>query len=112
MIIHTSDYNLNNFHIIRYGNVLDVTVTYPPESCLEFDTRKVTYVMIDQEAVRASGGIRVHFDYARNGFVIEQQTNWHGSEVREDGTVDEQDPQFVEAAFVHAFHPESRGLDE
>lgn len=109
--LHNSDYLTNNFHILRRGNTLEVDVTYPPESCGVVDDEKVTYVIIDQEAVRASGGIRIHFDYKRNGFVIEQQTNWCGSPIV-NGVAIEQDPEYVEVAFAHAFHPESKGLDD
>ena len=110
--VHRSDYAENNFHVLRLGDAVEVTVTYPPESCGVTDPKRVTYVIVDQEAVRASGGIRVHFDYRRNGFVIEQQTNWRGSPVLPDGTVEKQDPKFVEVAFAHAFHPDSEGLNE
>lgn len=111
MNIHLSDYAKNNFHVMRNGDTLEVTVTYPPESCGQIDDKKVTYVLVDQEAVRASGGVRVHFDYARDGFVIEQRTNWEGVPINKDGTFDEDKPEYVEVAFARAFHPTSKGLN-
>lgn len=112
MIIHNSDYSNNNFHVARRGDTLVVDVTYPPEAYGVADPQKVTYVEVDQEAVRASGGIRIHFDYQRNGFVVEQRTNWAGVPMNPDGTFDADDPQWVEAGFFDAFHADSKGLHE
>lgn len=70
-MIHESDYRADNFHIRRDRDTLDVTLTYPPwgEGGVE---GKVKYVAIDQEAVRASDGIRVCYDYERDGWSIQQ----------------------------------------
>lgn len=68
------DYNPNpygehNYHLTRYfpDQVLYVELTYP-----ENGPEKAHTVEINQEAVRASDGIRVRYDYRRDGFSIMQ----------------------------------------
>ena len=108
--VHKSDYCSNNFHVTRRGDTLAVELTYPPRNDEVID--RVTYVEVDQESVRASGGIRIHFDYERNGFVVEQAMNWAGVPQNTDGTFDEMDYQFAEVGFFDAFHKDAKGLDE
>jgi hypothetical protein len=110
-IVHRSDYGRNNFHVERRGETLAVDITYPPASGGVVDSEKVSYVEVDQESVRASGGIRIHFDYRRNGFVIEQRVNWEGIPMNKDGSFAEDKPKYVEVAFAEAFHADSTGLD-
>lgn len=53
-------------HLLE-GNVLGVTLLYPNVG--EGGPQAIEF---DQESVRASGGIRVEFDYDRNGYVVRQ----------------------------------------
>lgn len=64
-----SNYGRNNFDVHRQGRSLLITLTYP-----NVTAEGVTHVELDQESVRATDGIRLHFDYNRNGWVIEQPT--------------------------------------
>lgn len=75
--IHESEYGggENNFHISKSGNTLDVVLTYPPCSDADNTNNQCRYVTFDQEATRASDGIRIHYDYQRDGYVIEQPKN-------------------------------------
>lgn len=59
----------NNFHITRRGDVLSVELTYP--NIIE---KGVRFIEVDQESVRASDGIRLSYDYDRDGWVIQQPT--------------------------------------
>lgn len=69
--IRESEYGVspNNVHITRRGDTLCVENTYP-----NITKVGVKYFEIDQESVRASDGIRLHYDYDRDGWVIEQPT--------------------------------------
>jgi len=74
MKIHESEYgdSPNNFHVARNGNELRVELTYPPYTDAKNEHGKCRYVYVDQESVRASDGVRLHYDYERDGFVVEQ----------------------------------------
>lgn len=69
--IRESDYGRspNNVHITRRGDTLSVEHTYP-----NINPNGVKYFEINQESVRATDGIRLHYDYDRDGWVIEQPT--------------------------------------
>ncbi len=72
--IHQSRYGglPENFHVVKSDDTLQVTLTYPPRSNHENKNNQVRYVEFDQESVRASDGIRIYYDYDRDGYVIEQ----------------------------------------
>jgi hypothetical protein len=73
--IHESEYgdSPHNYHVTQHDDTLDVQLTYPPwKDSDNPGKRKVRFVTFDQEAVRASDGIRIHYDYERDGYVIEQ----------------------------------------
>lgn len=74
MKIHESDYSSGplNFHIEKYGPDLQVTLTYPAWKDADIEQDQCRYVTVNQEAVRASNGVRLHYDYERDGFVVEQ----------------------------------------
>ena len=74
MKIFESEYgdSPNNFDIYKNDDVLIVNLTYPPYKDSDNKYGKCQHVEINQESVRASDGIRVHYDYDRDGFVIEQ----------------------------------------
>lgn len=59
----------NNVNIMRRGDTISVEPTYP-----NISTCGVKFIEVDQESVRASDGIRLHYDYNRDGWVIEQPT--------------------------------------
>ena len=61
----------DNFHVSRVGGALHVDLTYPPWTDAE-NKGQCRYVVVNQEAVRASDGVRLWYDYDRDGFVIEQ----------------------------------------
>ena len=86
----------DNFHVERHDDELHVTLTYPPKTKSEAaETNQVRYVVFDQESVRASDGIRISFDFDRNGYSIEQ-ASWP--------TCDEVcDPDWQEVSFVEAW---------
>ena len=79
-----------NLHISRHGEELHVEMTYP-----NLGEGRCTHVVINQESVRASDGIRVHYDYQRDGFVIEQPK----SHMEDRGTYDEEVIEWVETGF-------------
>src|SRR4051812_44429429 len=59
----------NNVHIDRFGNTLSVCPTYP-----QINDLGIKFIEINQESVRASDGIRLTYDYARDGWSIQQPT--------------------------------------
>lgn len=65
-----------------------------------------SYVEVDLVSVRAADGIRISYDYERDGWVIEQASRfaWAHEEVGPDGEVDE---DWQEVAFVQAWQRES-----
>lgn len=74
-------YGIQNVHLERWNSgpkpddpenpTINVTLTYPPRSDDELEG-KIRYVEVNQESVRASDGVRLHYDYDRDGFVVEQ----------------------------------------
>jgi hypothetical protein len=74
MKIHESGYGEGplNFHVSKFGPELSVTLTYPPWTDADNKNDQCRYINVDQESVRASDGVRLHYDYERDGFVIEQ----------------------------------------
>jgi hypothetical protein len=62
----------HNFHVAREDDQLHVTLTYPPRTNADNKNNQLRYVVIDQESVRASDGIRVWYCFDRDGYVIEQ----------------------------------------
>lgn len=72
--IHESEYGQGpmNFHVAKSDDTLDVTLTYPPWTDADNKNNQCRHIHVNQEAVRASDGIRLHYDYERDGFVVEQ----------------------------------------
>jgi len=80
--IHEAEYDgLNNFHIIKQNDELHVTLTYPNIASLD----QCTYIVVDQESARASDGLRIHYDYKKDGYVIEQPTDLNNNKWKEVG---------------------------
>jgi hypothetical protein len=72
--IHQSEYGgtSHNYHLSKFRDELRVELTYPPYTDEDNTGDQIRYVRFDQESVRASDGIRIHFDFARNAYIIEQ----------------------------------------
>ena len=85
-----SDYGRGgqNFHVDRWGQDVHVTLTYPGIG----DPRQATHIVVNQESVRASDGLRLHYDYDRDGFVVEQ------NDPEKDGT-----DRWVETGFFQSW---------
>lgn len=97
--IHESDYRNENYHVDRYGQELHVTLTYPNVS-----NGGALFVVFDQESVRASDGIRISYDYDRDGYKIEQASIFQWE-------IDDEvcDPDWEEVAFIQAWAREKNG---
>ncbi len=76
--IHESEYGESplNFHVWKHGDELHVELTYPPWADIDNKHDQCRYICVNQEAVRASDGIRLHYNYKRDGFVVEQPKPW------------------------------------
>jgi hypothetical protein len=87
----------DNFHVTRADDELHVTLTYPPWTDAD-NKGQVRYVVFDQESVRATDGIRVSFDFDRDGYKIEQASRFGFA-------CDDEvcDPDWQEVAFVQAW---------
>lgn len=72
--IFESEYgeSLFNFHVTKHGNELHVDLTYPPWEDKDNINGQCRYICVNQEAVRASDGLRLYYDYKRDGFVVQQ----------------------------------------
>jgi hypothetical protein len=72
--IHEAKYGADtcNFHIAKRGDTLCVDLVYPPYEHDQNTEEKCRHVYVNQESVRASDGIRIHYDFTRDGFVVEQ----------------------------------------
>lgn len=81
-----------NAHIELDGDTLSVELTYPGQ----FD-KAIGFVLFNQESVRASDGIRLSYDYERDGFRIEQASRF--AWLHEDDC----DPDWQEVAFIPAW---------
>jgi hypothetical protein len=90
-------YSPNNFHILRDKDTLSVVLTYPPYTDGE-NVGQVRHIFVDQESVRASDGIRMHYDYQRDGWVIEQAAKFAWD-------IDDNvcDPEWAEVAFIQSW---------
>lgn len=94
--IHESEYgdSPNNFHVDKRGPTLAVTLTYPniagPDAC--------RYVEVDQESVRASDGVRLSYDYERDGWIVEQASRFEWD--ADDAVMD---PDWQEVAFIQSW---------
>ena len=55
---------ISNFDVVEVSDGLDVVIEYPDVN----DNKK--YVYVDQTSVRASDGIRIHYDYDLDGHII------------------------------------------
>ena len=102
MQIHESDYgnSPNNFHISKEEDRLHIELTYPPHSDAENTHGQCRYVYVNQESVRASDGIRIYYDFERDGFVIEQPKQ--RIIVREN--YDEIIEDWIEVGFFRSWH--------
>ena len=101
--IHHSQYTKgNNFHINVHGNELHVELTYPPRSEEESEKEgQIRHVLVDQESVRASDGIRMHYDYERDGWSIEQASRFQWETEEQANAPNAEDWQ--EVAFVQSW---------
>ena len=86
--IHESPYghSPHNYHLAKRDDALILELTYP-----DLPGDHCRFIEIDQESVRASDGIRVHYDYDRDGWVI-CQPKWD-----DDGNTDWQETAFVQS---------------
>ncbi|MBN6822836.1 hypothetical protein JRF84_25050 [Methylobacterium organophilum] len=87
----------DNFHIARHNDEIHATLTYPPYTD-EANKGQIRYIVVDQESVRASDGIRISYDYERDGYVIQQASRFGWP--ADDTTCD---PDWQEVAFIQAW---------
>lgn len=93
--IRESEYgsSVNNVHIYRNTDTISVEITYPQIS----PEGSVQHVFVNQESVRASDGIRMHYDYDRDGWVIEQASRFTW------GSTGPHDEDWQEVAFIESW---------
>lgn len=100
--IHESEYGQSpmNFHIAKHGDQLHVTLTYPPWTDADNTNDQCRYIHVNQEAVRASDGLRLHYDYQRDGFVVEQKKPYWVK--RPDGVYEDAE-EWIEVGFFKSW---------
>src|ERR1700730_6101953 len=76
--IHQSKYGDDpcNFHIAKLVDELQVELIYPPHTSRKDGGGKCKYVFVNQESARATDGVRLWYDYNRDGWVIEQASTF------------------------------------
>lgn len=74
----------------RDNGELEVTLTYP-----DVQGKAIQCVVFDQESVRASDGIKISYDYDRDGYQIEQASRFAWGADDPDC-----DPDWQEVAFI------------
>jgi len=90
---------MNDLHVVRRGDDLEVALWYPPmkasDPALPHSNGRA--IQIDLVHVRASDGIRVFYDFDRDGWVIQQPKRlcWEADE--------NPDPQWTEVAFAQSW---------
>lgn len=84
-----------NYHIHQRDDVLSVELTYP-----NITKGGCTTVEIDQESVRASDGIRVRYDYDRDGWAIYQPRPYYYVDHQDQMSIED---EWVEVAFVQSW---------
>lgn len=94
-----------NFEVVKHHDEVHVSVLYPPRSNAEnqlphADAARCRYVVVQQESVRASDGVRLHYDYARDGFVVEQP---HERLVKTSDNTYESETDWVEVGFFRSW---------
>lgn len=84
--------------VIRRGDTIVVDLWYPRA---EGNARHIEVGLCD---VRAADSIRIHYDFERDGYVVEQPKRTEVL-VRSDGKVDtfEERVEWIEAAFLKAW---------
>jgi len=102
--VFESDYGSENYHVTRRNNEIEIRLTYPN---VPHEHGNVMYVLVNQESVRASDGVRLHYDYQRDGFVIEQAQvfEWDASDRI-------CDPKWKEVAFIESWALETPAENE
>lgn len=98
----------DNFHVARKDDELHVELTYPPYTDADNANGQCRHVYVNQESVRASDGIRVHYDFERDGFVIEQPEPYEVE--REDGVFEGRE-KWIEVAFCQSWKFDKRETD-
>lgn len=80
-----------NYYLAHRGDTLRVELTYPNIGPPE----RARFVYLNQESTRASDGVRLHYDYARDGWVVCQpgKSVWRGDD-------EEMDEDWGEVAFI------------
>ncbi len=84
----------------QYGEEVHIDLWYPRSS-------EVKYILVGLMDVRASDGIRISFDFERNGYKIEQASKFSW-----DANDDKCDPDWQEVAFVESWAREIKLPEE
>lgn len=79
------------------GDTLSLDLWYPPYSDEKPNPEEPSKVEIGIVSVRAADSIRVSYDYARDGYVIEQAARFTFRDQQDN------DPEWREVAFVQAW---------
>jgi hypothetical protein len=89
--------------VVRRGDTITVALWYP--GC-EGHAR---HVEVELVCVRAADSIRIHYDYDRDGYVVEQPKRTEVF-VKSDGKIDtyEEREEWIEMAFLKAWPFEAR----
>ena len=80
------------------GEELQVELIYPPHASRKEGNGKCKYVCVNQESARATDGVRLWYDYNRDGWVIEQASTFQWADDDK-----ELDHDWREVAFVKSW---------
>ena len=105
-----------NFDIWAFDQTLDVMLVQPARTINQGNEpeniNRCRYVKVNQSSIRASDGIRLHYDYERDGWVIEQRPIYQEENGNVAGWLP--DEPYQEVAFIRSWAlsktlPEKKG---
>lgn len=100
------DYESGLRVLVRGASTVEVDLLYPKRNDSD-DSTHPQFVEVGIECVRAADSIRIHYDFERDGYVVEQASTFEWP--MDDGVCD---PDWQEVAFVQAWAREKPSADE
>lgn len=92
-------YTHENIELYHYNpkDVLNIEIMYPM-----VEGNVINTLDINQSSVRASDGIRVTYDYDRDGWIISQASRWSWADSEEYDSLDNPE-DYQEVAFIQSW---------
>ena len=92
-----------NVRIVKSDDTVSVDLVYPPRTEADNAARRCRYVEIGLECVRASDGFRVHYDFERDGWCVEQQSKFSWTAEEDHASGGNPDRGWKETGFIQSW---------